>query len=83
MNVNNPRIDKRNGYYNYRLWMGGPYLVVFNPKNKNEFAIDFNKLSEFNINTPYSEIIKNNPNQYYSMYNFKKFEFLGKSHIFI
>lgn len=58
MNINNPRIDSRNGYYNHNDWLGGPYLIIFNPINKNRFKIIINntKPTTYNIYSKYDSI---------------------------
>lgn len=55
MNVNNPRIDPRNGYYTTELWENKPELLIFNPHNKNKFIIDWDKL--YTYKTPYKDRI--------------------------
>lgn len=67
MNINNPRIHPKTGYYNSYNWENGPYLIIFNPSSKfNEFIVDYDR--KYTYKTPYQIICKEciNGNYYIS-----------------
>lgn len=57
MNINNPRKHPKTGYYDREQWVGGPYLIFFDPTNNGDLYIDFGK--KFTIKSPFNNDIKN------------------------
>lgn len=39
MNINNPRIHPKTGYYTMDIWLGSPYLIFFDPTNNGNIYI--------------------------------------------